>query len=108
MRDGILTLHPSEIKTLTARCEIEFCLMPMAAHTKITDFADFQGPPAASAYWQQVKGAFGNERRWLEECLGEAYKLGDNLMSPGSSIREELYFPRISLPSMITELQPEW
>jgi hypothetical protein len=93
---------------MTARCNVYDCLQPTDITAKVADFADFQGPPAATAYWQQAKGPYANDKYWPVECRGGVYMLGDNEVTAGSSICEELYHPMIAIPTIIRELQPAW
>jgi hypothetical protein len=69
---------------------------PNVSSAKAVDFADFQGPPAASAYFDLAKGPMGREGVWPRECRWS------------STICEELFFPQITLPVVFTNLDPGW
>jgi hypothetical protein len=64
---------------------------------KVVDFADFQGPPSFSAYELLADGPLKIANGfWPDECHFS------------KTICEDLFFPRIALPTMIYEIEPAW
>jgi hypothetical protein len=63
---------------------------------KAVDFADLQGPIAASAYFELASGPMGRQIVWLDECRWN------------TTICPELFFPQLTLPKMVTKLEPAW
>jgi hypothetical protein len=55
-------------------------------------FADLQGPPPSSAYFQAIPEVWGQVDLWPSVCR--------------SSICEDRYYPQFLMPSMITDLEP--
>lgn len=90
LKDGILSLEPSEVMTMSSYPDGEW-------RSKPVNFADFQGPPAATAYDQLVEGPLDAGNVWPSECQGTS-----------RTICEDLFWPWIALPTMIIKLEPAW
>jgi hypothetical protein len=92
--NGILTLKPSDVMTMTEYCEGKDGGCPL--NSRPIDLRDYERPPGAGIYFNFANSPMGRRIILPFECRTT------------NTICEDLYLPPIIFPASVTQLEREW